>query len=44
MLNTGKNFALFETNKINILTLVLSGKKFLNEIKTRTVESYVFNK
>ena len=43
MLNTGKNFALCETNKINILTLVLSEKKILNEIKTRTVESYVFN-
>ena len=43
MLNTGKNFALCVTNKINILTLVLSEKKILNEIKTRTVESYVFN-
>ena len=27
MLNSGKNFALCATNKINILTLVLSEKK-----------------
>ena len=33
MLNTGKNFALCATNKINILTLVLSEKKILNEKK-----------
>ena len=30
MLNSGKKFT---TKKINILTLVLSGKKFLNETK-----------
>jgi hypothetical protein len=29
-----KNFALCATKKINILTLVLSEKKFLNETKT----------
>ena len=28
-----KNFALYATKKINILTLVLSGKKILNEVK-----------
>ena len=33
MLNCGKNFALCATNKINILTLVLSKKKILNETK-----------
>ena len=33
MLDSGKNFALCETNKINILTLVLSEKKILNETK-----------
>ena len=34
MLNFGeKNFALCATKKINILTLVLSEKKFLNETK-----------
>ena len=33
MLNSGKNFALCATKKINILTLVLSKKKFLNETK-----------
>jgi hypothetical protein len=31
MLNTGNNFALCATRKINILTLVLSEKKILNE-------------
>ena len=33
MLNSGKNFALCATKKKNILTLVLSEKKFLNETK-----------
>ena len=34
MLNSGgKNFALRATKKINILTLVLSEKKILNETK-----------
>ena len=33
MLNSGKKFALCATKKINILTLVLSKKKFLNETK-----------
>ena len=33
MLNSGKKFALRTTKKINILTLVLSEKKILNEPK-----------
>jgi hypothetical protein len=33
MLHSGKNFALCPTKKINILTLVLSEKKILNETK-----------
>ena len=33
MLNSGKKFALCATKKINILTLVLSEKKILNETK-----------
>ena len=33
MLNTGKNFALCATRTINILTLVLSEKKIMNEKK-----------
>ena len=33
MLNSGKKFLLYETKKINILTLVLSEIKFLNETK-----------
>ena len=33
MLNSGKKFALCTTKKINILTLVLSEKKFMNETK-----------
>jgi hypothetical protein len=33
MLNSGKKFALSATKKINILTLALSEKKFLNETK-----------
>ena len=33
MLNIGKNFALCATKKINILTLVLFEKKFMNETK-----------
>ena len=33
MLYSGKKFALCGTKKINILTLVLSGKKILNETK-----------
>ena len=33
MLNSVKNLALCATKKINILTLVLSEKKFLNETK-----------
>ena len=35
MLNSGKNFALCATKK-NILTLVLSEKKIMNETKTIT--------
>ena len=33
MLNSGKKFGLCATKKINILTLVLSIKKILNETK-----------
>ena len=33
MWNSGKNFALFATKKINILSLVMSEKKILNETK-----------
>ena len=33
MLNSGKKFALCATKKINILTLVLTEKKILNETK-----------
>ena len=33
MLNSGKKIALCVTKKINILTLVLSEKTFLNETK-----------
>ena len=33
MLNSGKKFALRATKKINILTLVLSKKNFLNKTK-----------
>ena len=33
MWNSGKKFALCATKKINILTLVLSEKKILNETK-----------
>ena len=33
MLNPGKKLALRTTTKINILTLMLSGKKILNETK-----------
>ena len=33
MLNSGKKFALCATKEINILTLVLSEKVFLNEAK-----------
>ena len=36
MLNSGKKFALCATKKINILTLVLSEIKFLNETKNHT--------
>ena len=36
MLNSGKKFGLCATKKINILTLVLSIKKILNETKTIT--------
>jgi hypothetical protein len=36
MLNPGKKFALCASKKINILTLVLSEKKILNETKTIT--------
>ena len=35
MLNSGKKFALRATKKINILALVLSEKKILNETKNR---------
>ena len=37
MLNTGKNFALGATRKINILTLVLCEKKILSEKKKNIV-------
>ena len=33
MLYSGKKFALCATKTINILTLVLSGKEIMNEIK-----------
>ena len=33
MLNSGKKFAICTTKNIDILTLVLSEKKFLNETK-----------
>ena len=33
MLNSGKNFAVCATKKLNILTLVLSEKKILTETK-----------
>ena len=33
MLNSGKKFRALRDKKINILTLVLSEKKFLNETK-----------
>ena len=33
MLNSGKKFALCATKKINIITLVMSEKKILNETK-----------
>ena len=36
MLNSGKKFALCATKKINILTLVLSEIKFLNETKNHS--------
>ena len=39
MLNTGKNFALGATKKINILTLVLFEKKILNETKNHNPPS-----
>ena len=37
MLNSGKKFALCATNKIDILTLVLSESKFLNETKNHNL-------
>ena len=36
MLNSGKKFALCATKKISIITLMLSGKKILNEAKNHT--------
>ena len=36
MLNSGKTFCVARNKKINILTLVLSEKTFLNETKTIT--------
>ena len=36
MLNPGKSFALCATKKVNILTLVLSEKKILNETKNHS--------
>ena len=39
MLNSGKKIVLSATIKINILTLVLSEKKFLNETKNHTPPS-----
>jgi hypothetical protein len=36
MLNSGKKIALCATKKLNILTLVLSEIKFLNEAKNHT--------
>ena len=36
MLDSGKKIALIATKKINILTLVLSEKKILNETKNHT--------
>ena len=39
MLNSGKNVALCATYKINILTLALSEKQFLNETKNHNPPS-----
>ena len=39
MLNSGKNFALCATKKINIRTLVLSENKILNETKNHNPPS-----
>ena len=37
MLNSGKKFALCATKEINILTIALSEKKFLNETKNHNL-------
>ena len=42
MLNSGKKFGLLATKKINILTLVLSEKIFLNETKNHNPPSPPF--
>jgi hypothetical protein len=43
MLNPGKKLALRATTKINILTLMLSGKKILNETKNHTPPPFKLN-
>ena len=43
MLYSGKKFSLCARNKINILTLVLSEKKFLNETKKHTPPPFKLN-
>ena len=41
MLNSGKNIRAERDNKKNILILVLSGKKFLNETKNQKKPSLI---
>ena len=43
MLNSGKKIALCGTKKINILTLVLSEKKILNETKNHNPPPFKLN-
>ena len=43
MLNSGRKFRALRDKKINILTLVLSEKKFLNETKTITPPPFKLN-
>jgi hypothetical protein len=43
MLYSGKDFALCATKKINILNLVLSEKKILNEIKNHNPHPFKLN-
>ena len=43
MLYSGKDFAFCATKKINILNLVLSEKKILNEIKNHNPHPFKLN-